>query len=241
MPSQTELLFDLGLADKIVGLTRFCIHPADLVSGKEKIGGTKNFNIDKIRALKPDLIIGNKEENYEEGITALSREFMVWMSDIVTMDDAYEMIASIGDMTGTQSTARAMISEIRTGFGTQPPVGKKHSGVTAAYFIWRKPYMVAASGTFINSMMETLGVQNVFAHLERYPEVSIEQVAAARPDIIFLSTEPYAFSEMHFGEFQEMCPSTLVMMADGELFSWYGSRMRLAVTYFSRLRSQIGL
>ena len=239
VPSQTELLFDMGLSDRIVGVTRFCIHPADQVSQKEKIGGTKNFKIDKIRDLRPDLIIGNKEENYEEGISVLRSEFPVWMSDIVTIDDAYEMIKAIGGITNTIEIANKIVSEIQTGFPKLQIVNRPQA--KAAYFIWRKPYMVAASGTFINSMMEVLGVKNIFAHMERYPEVTIEQIAAARPDIIFLSTEPYAFSEMHFDEFHEMCPSARVMMADGELFSWYGSRMRLAAAYFSLLRDEIGL
>ena len=239
MPSQTELLFDLGLDDRIAGLTRFCIHPAEKVALKEKIGGTKNFNIEKIKSLNPDLIIGNKEENYEEGVNELRKHFPVWMSDIVTINEAYDMIKAIGMLTNKEVNADDLLNEIRDGFTQLKNNAQSHRELSAAYFIWRKPYMIAASGTFIHNMMEALGVRNVFENMSRYPEMSTEQIAAARPDLIFLSTEPYAFSEMHFGEFQEMCPTAKVMMVDGELFSWYGSRMRLAIRYFEKVKEEI--
>ncbi|MFN8286390.1 MAG: helical backbone metal receptor [Chitinophagales bacterium] len=233
VPSQTELLFDLGLEERIVGVTRFCIHPADKVKGKVQIGGTKRFDIEKIKALQPDLIIGNKEENYEEGIAELQKDFPVWMSDIYTLQDAFGMMRELGRITGTESKAEEIIASIA--------FPKINSTKTAAYFIWRKPYMVAAGNSFINEMLSVFGVKNVFSDLQRYPEIDPEKLQALNPDFVFLSSEPYAFSEKHIDEFKHFCPNAEVVIVDGEMFSWYGSRLALAPAYFKKLQLQLGL
>jgi len=239
VPSQTELLFDLGLDDEIAGLTRFCIHPADKVSGKTRIGGTKDFNFERIKELKPDLIIGNKEENYQEGINELKKDFPVWMSDIYTLDDAYQMMNSVGEITNKQEEAQLLIKQIKTSFSTLPPVTRHLPPLTCAYFIWRKPYMVAASGTFLDHMLGVFGVRNAFADLSRYPAVTAEQIAKAKPDLIFLSSEPYSFTEKHIDEFKGISSASKIMIVDGELFSWYGSRLRYTADYFEDLRRVI--
>lgn len=234
VPSQTELLFDLGLDERIVGITRFCIHPLDKVKGKEKIGGTKQFDIEKIKHLKPDLIIGNKEENYEAGIVELQQHFPVWMSDIYNLADALNMMRALGRVTDTESEAAEIINRIN--FQSVPESGK-----TAAYFIWRKPYMVAANNTFINEMLRTFGVKNCFEDLERYPEIEPELLTERQPDFVFLSSEPYSFREIHLEEFKELSPTSKVVLVDGEMFSWYGSRLCLTPEYFMRLRKELNL
>ena len=239
VPSQTELLFDLGLDNEIVGLTRFCIHPSDKVRAKERIGGTKDFDIEKIIALKPDLIIGNKEENYEEGITELQKHFPVWMSDIATLDDAYRMMTEVGKLTNHQEEAEILVKEIQFGLEEIKSHKSKIINSTCAYFIWRKPYMVAARGTFIDHMLGVFGLRNAFADIDRYPEVTAAQIAASKPDLIFLSSEPYSFSERHIAEFQQICPDARIHIVDGEMFSWYGSRLRYVSAYLKQLRNAI--
>ena len=239
VPSQTELLFELGLANNIVGITRFCIHPAQLVVTKTKIGGTKNFNIEAIKALAPDLIIGNKEENFEAGITELKKNYPVWMSDVNTIEDAYNMMEAIGDITNKQPEVGAIIQSIKTSFSQLPSINYSSPIPTAAYFIWRKPYMVAASDTFIDSMLNMLGLKNTLAELSRYPELSAEHIATYKADYIFLSSEPYSFSEKHMEEFQALFPTAKVMVVDGEMFSWYGSRLQHSADYFAGLRRQM--
>ncbi|MFD1872990.1 ABC transporter substrate-binding protein [Hymenobacter bucti] len=234
VPSQTELLFDLGLRKQIVGVTKFCIYPEYARHKAQVIGGTKNFDFVKIKATQPDLVIGNKEENYAEGITELSKSYPVWMSNITDLGEALDMIRRIGQLTGTPHRANPLTAEIGNSFtalGTPAPL------IPAAYFIWRKPFMVAASGTFIDDMLRRAGFANVFAHLERYPEVTPERLAQAAPARIFLSSEPYPFKEKHVAELQEICPAAQVQLVDGELFSWYGSRLRLSAAYFQTLRA----
>ncbi len=237
VPSQTEFLFDVGLDNEIVGVTRFCIHPKDKVATKEKVGGTKQFNIEKIKALNPDLIIGNKEENYEEGITELSKYFPVWMSDITSIEDAYAMMDAIGSLTGKTAEAREIKQLVENGLKS----GADKPSLTAAYFIWRKPYMVAASGTFIDAMLGVFGVRNAFGHLDRYPKIAPSLISEVKPDFVFLSSEPYSFKETHFEEFQSFYPAAKVVLVDGEMFSWYGSRLKYAGKYFKQLRGQLSM
>ena len=238
VPSQTEFLFDIGLEDEIVGITRFCVHPAGKVQGKTKIGGTKKFDIEKIKSLNPDLIIGNKEENYKEGIEELSKHYPVWMSDIFTLTDAYAMMLELGRITDRQDNADKLVTTLKDGFcSLENSVIKWNGERSCAYFIWRKPYMVAAGNTFINHMLHIFGLKNVFADMERYPEVNPEMLKTLNPDYIFLSSEPYSFSEKHFEEFQSFAPNAKVILVDGEIFAWYGSRLRHAPAYYLELHN----
>ncbi|KAA9332354.1 ABC transporter substrate-binding protein [Hymenobacter busanensis] len=238
VPSQTELLFDLGLGERVVGVTKFCIHPAEAREKAAVVGGTKNFHFDKIAALKPDLIIGNKEENYQDGIEQLAAQYPVWMSDIFTLDDALDMMRRVGLITGTKANAEALAAEIAASFGQLAPPAEP---LSAAYFIWRQPYMVAATGTFIDDVMQRAGFRNAFAGRSRYPEIGADELAAAAPQVVLLSSEPYPFGAKHVAEFQAICPQAVVCVVDGELFSWYGSRLRHSAAYVAALRQQVAI
>ncbi len=231
VPSQTELLFDLGLAERIVGLTKFCVHPAAQAKTKAIIGGTKNFRFDVIDQLQPDLILGNKEENYREGIERLAEEYPVWMSDLYSLDDALAMIRTVGELTGTVKKATSMAKQIKTRFDGLVPGQRRQ----VAYLIWQNPLMVAASQTFIDDMLQRCSFVNVFGNLARYPEITDQQLQAAAPEWILLSSEPFPFAEKHLAYFRQLCPQSQVLLVDGEMFSWYGSRLLLAADYFHRL------
>ena len=229
VPSQTELLVDLGLRDKIVGVTKFCIHPKGLKKEKTVIGGTKNFHFDKIESLQPDLIIGNKEENYQEGIEKLAEKFPVWMSDIYTLEDAYRMIMCVGELTDTSIQAVQIVSQIKDGLEKE----FKLKG-SAVYLIWKDPLIAIGSNTFIDSMLEKAGFNNLI-NQSRYPEVDLEEIVKLNPEFLLLSSEPFPFKEKHILFFQEKLPKTIIKMADGEMFSWYGSRLLFAGKYFEGL------
>jgi ABC-type Fe3+-hydroxamate transport system substrate-binding protein len=231
VPSQTELLAYLGLNERVVGITKFCVHPASWRQSKTIIGGTKKFHLDIIHSLKPDLIIGNKEENYRAGIEELREKYPVWTSDIVTLDDALAMISSIGAITDTQIPARQCSKDIVDKFRSV----KKFHGQTVLYLIWRRPWMAAAQETFIHSMLTTLGLRNVLESEHRYPQVSSENIRLLAPAYIFLSSEPYPFGNDHIQEIREISPSSKILLVDGEMFSWYGSRLIHAPDYFNTL------
>ena len=231
VPSQTELLADLGLEHQVVGITKFCVHPSQWRRTKTIVGGTKDFQFDIIDALKPDLIIGNKEENYINGIARLKQRYPVWLSDIVTLHDAYSMITSLGAITDTVTQANLIAYDIEERMRTV----EKKSAQSVLYLIWRKPWMAAGSGTFIDSILNLLNLRNAMANIPRYPELSTEQIALLKPDLIFLSSEPYPFREKHIDELGQMNESTKVILVDGEMFSWYGSRLLKAAEYFNHL------
>ncbi len=237
VPSQTELLYDLGLNEEVVGQTLFCIHPSSHHQSKPRVGGTKQVKHDVIASLNPDLIIGNKEENAQQDIEQLMKTYPVWMSDIQNLNDALEMITQVGSLVGKTQEASQIRSVIEQGF---------HKLQTAStpkkvlYLIWRKPWMAAGHDTFINDMLSRLGLTNVaISQTSRYPELTNEQVAAENPEVILLSSEPYPFKEKHMAELQDLCPNAKIILVDGELFSWYGSRLQHSVTYFNNLLTQL--
>lgn len=238
VPSQTELLAYLGLGDEVVGITRFCIHPAHWHRTKQRVGGTKDFRVEQIAALRPDLVLANKEENTQEGIAQLATQHKVWVSDIHTFADALSMIHTIGDLTQRHGAAADLINRLETTLAQHLPVLPTQHRLRAAYLIWRSPYMAAANDTFIQAMMTDLvGLDNVFAHLSRYPVVTLPQLAAERPDLVLLSSEPYPFRERHIAELREVLGSTVrIELTDGEMWSWYGSRLLQAIPYLSMLR-----
>lgn len=231
VPSMTELLFDLGLEDQIVGVTRYCVHPERARKEKTSIGGPKTFDFEAIDDLQPDLILGNKEENYKEGIEQLQQKYPTWLCDIHNLNDALAMITSVGQLTNTEEKANAIVKEIQTKMAL---LGSEKT-LRVAYFIWRKPYRVAAGNTFINEMLKLCGMENVFADLDRYPEVTIEQLKVAEPDLLLLSSEPYPFKDKHSQELKELGIDADSKLVDGEMFCWTGSRLRIAADYFKTL------
>lgn len=223
VPSQTELLYDLGLNQEIVGITKFCIHPKQWFEKKDKVGGTKNIHLEKVRSLTPDLIIANKEENNLADIVALKKIAPVWVSDVRTIDQAYDLIFKFGALFGKEDAAAMLSQEISSVFNS---LNKPKAPKTVLYVIWRNPIMVAASDTFIDAMLASLGYVNAAKHLQRYPELSENEIVQLDPDLIFLSSEPYPFGEKHIVDFKRILPTSKILLVNGELFSWYGSRLR---------------
>ncbi|MGM0947231.1 MAG: ABC transporter substrate-binding protein [Bacteroidota bacterium] len=234
VPSQTELLIDLGLEDRLVGITKFCIHPKRLRSTKQVVGGTKNLRLEEIFNLQPDLIIGNKEENEQETIHSLAKDFPVWLSDISNREDALAMIAGLGQVTQTEKRADNLIQKIRLSFD-KPLFRKKGKAV---YLIWKGPIMAAGADTFISSMMDSAGFYNMIEQ-KRYPSLSEEDLIEYSPEFLLLSSEPFPFGPKELQHFQEILPQTKIVLVNGEYFSWYGSRMLDAMAYFKKLSKEL--
>ena len=234
VPSQTELLFDLGLEQQVVGITKFCVYPKNWRSQKALVGGTKKFRFETIENLVPDLIIGNKEENYKEGIERLRSQFPVWTSDISNLADALVMIRELGKLTNTEAKAEELIKKIRTNFDKIPKISPK----SVLYLIWQEPYMAVGKNTFIDDMLAYCSLENCILE-SRYPQLSVEQIQKLAPKFIFLSSEPYPFSEKQVAELQVFCPDSHIFLVDGEKFSWYGSRLLETAHYFEELIQKI--
>jgi ABC-type Fe3+-hydroxamate transport system substrate-binding protein len=233
VPSQTELLFDLGLGERVIGITKFCIHPNEWFRNKVRIGGTKNLNLSLIEELQPDLIIGNKEENSKSDIEFLEKKFPVWMSDIVSLEDSLDAIKKIGAITNSQTKSERICLNILSKSEKFISSNVKLSG-TFLYLIWYNPIMAAGKNTFIDSMCNYLGLNNCLT-LNRYPEIKLYELNNFHPTYVFLSSEPFPFKEKHVKEIQNYFPNSKILLVDGEFFSWYGSRLLQSFKYFSEL------
>jgi ABC-type Fe3+-hydroxamate transport system substrate-binding protein len=239
VPSLTEYLWALGLTEEVVGITKFCVHPKDWYENKTRVGGTKQLNISKIKQLEPELIIANKEENTKEAIEQLQKEFEVVLTDILDIEGALEALSTIGKAVDKEQQAQQLIAEIKVRFSQQKGLFK---GQTFLYFIWKDPYFLVGKDTYIHSFLSHFGLKNACA-LERYPSLEDwkNHVATAdkAPTYIFLSSEPFPFESKHIEQVQVLFPASQIILIDGEMCSWYGSRMLEAAAYMQQLAQMI--
>lgn len=236
VPSQTELLHYLGLEEQVIGITKFCVHPQQWFRTKSRVGGTKQVSIDTIHRLQPDLIIANKEENVKEQVEALAAHYPVWVSDVNNLEDACNMIGSIGKMVQRTEAAQKLIARIQDEFeDLRKSVGTTVAQIQTAYLIWKDPLMSAGGDTFIHDMLTRAGFKNIFANRTRYPSTNIEELKTSNCQLLLLSSEPYPFKQQHADELQQQLPGIKMVLVDGEMFSWYGSRLLQAPAYLKQL------
>lgn len=234
VPSITEALFDLGLTEnEVIGRTKFCIHPEEKVKNVAVIGGTKNINIEKIKALQPDIILANKEENIKEQVEALMDDFKVVVTNVETIEDNYYLLKNLGLLFNKEEKAQQFNLKTYEVLSQ----AKIDSPIKVAYLIWKNPYMTIGSDTFIHRILSEIGFENIFKNKTRYPVIKIEDLAEA--DIIMLSSEPFPFKEKHIEELREFYPNKKIMIVDGEAFSWYGTHIAKCENYFKELISEV--
>ena len=235
VPSITELLCHLHLADQITGVTKFCISPAHLRSQKVMIGGTKKLDRQKVISLQPDLIIANKEENTKADIETLAETLPVLLTDVNNLSDALEMIDSIGFLTNRIKESKQLIHNISSAFLKLQHSLAGQPKINVLYLIWQDPFMTVGGDTFISDMLSRAGFFNSFQADVRYPATSLAEIEIKDVDLILLSSEPFPFSQKHLLELQKAMPSQKFLLVDGEMFSWYGSRMLESPAYFEQL------
>jgi len=242
VPSITETLFALGAGARIAAITDYCIHPEAEVCTKTRIGGTKNFHVDRILGLKPDLVIANAEENRKHQVEKLEEAGLhVFVTFPRNIDGCMKMIADMGVLTGTESAARRILDSIAQA-RTEALVQASEPPLRVLCPIWKDPYMTVNHDTFVDSVIRNCGGQNIFADsAERYPQFMLEEAARRNPEVVLLPTEPYHFSESDVPEFEKMwstVPSIRdrrVHIVEGELLSWYGPRLARAFVVVSQL------
>ena len=240
VPSQTELLIDLGLEKVIVGVTKFCVHPNHIKKTKTTVGGTKNCNFVKIKSLNPTHILCNKEENTKEIVEECQKIASTHVSEIYTIKDSMKLIETYGILFFKKTEASQLIQKINYKLNSFNAFIKDKPALKVAYFIWRNPWMVAGNNTYINHILELNKFDNVYKNKERYPEIKIEKMMSERkPDLLLLSSEPYPFKEEHGLQLNKTINETKTFFVDGELFSWHGSRLLKAFDYFILLRNSL--
>jgi ABC-type Fe3+-hydroxamate transport system substrate-binding protein len=244
IPSTTETLCALGLADALVGITVYCREPADVVRTKTRVGGEKNPDLETIRALAPDLVVANIEENVRGHIDALRGwGIPVWVTYPRTVADAVRMIRELGTITGAEARATPLADELDGRLAQLAALVAGRPPVPVFYAIWREPWMTISQDTYIHDMLRVCGGLNVFAaHPERYPAVALEEIAARRPHVILLPDEPFRFREVHrrdFARFRDVpaVVSGRVHLVDGKPFSWHGPRIAEALRMIPPLLS----
>ncbi len=232
VPSLTELICDLGLSEQLVGRTRFCVHPADVMKETAIIGGTKNPDPEKIKQLQPDLVIANKEENRKEDVEAIRSFSDVMVTDVSTVDEALKAITDIGRKTNTTGKAESLREEIEA----MIPQRDDWEPLRVVYLIWEKPCMSVGGDTYIHDVLGRWGLVNLLGEQTRYPEITADEMRRLAPDFLLLSSEPYPFSDKHIRSYEKELPETVPVLVNGEYFSWYGSRMLKAFAYLNRWR-----
>jgi ABC-type Fe3+-hydroxamate transport system substrate-binding protein len=237
VPSITELLYHFGLEEETIAITKFCTHPSEWFKIKTKVGGTKKANIKLIKSLQPDLIICSKEENVKMQVDELAKDFPVLLTDVSNFEDALKMIIDVGILTNKENESVKLVKEIEEKFAKIKL--RSLDDISAAYLIWKEPYMTVGADTYISDMLLRAGIKNIFSNQMRYPTISVEDIQKANPDFVLLSSEPYPFKDRHVAELQSELPNSKVVLVDGEMFSWYGSRMLLAADYFLKFRHQL--
>jgi ABC-type Fe3+-hydroxamate transport system substrate-binding protein len=234
-PSLTELVFDLGLGQDLVGRTKFCVHPADRVGAVEKLGGTKNPKIDRIIELAPDVVLLNEEENRAEDADALAEAGIhCHVSFPRTVADTAMMVRDIGGELGARDAAEPIAVAIESTLRDVTSRARERAPVRYAYLIWRDPWMTVSGDTFVAAMLGAAGGVNVFGETaDRYPTVEPAAIAQAEPDVVLLSSEPFPFRDRHADELSEASgvPRDRFLLVDGELLSWHGSRTARGVAY----------
>jgi ABC-type Fe3+-hydroxamate transport system substrate-binding protein len=244
IPSITETLFALGCGDRMVGCTIFCTHPPDGVARLTRVGGEKDPKLDVIRALAPDLVVANVEENVRGDVEAMR----AWGIDVHviyprTVAAAIQMIRELGARTGTAAAAAALADELEARRAALAAARAGRPAVRVFCPIWRRPYMTVSADTYVHDVLACCGGENVFgAASSRYPEVTLEEVAAAGPEAILLPDEPYRFRAPHLADFAPFpaLRDRPVHFVDGKLLSWYGPRLGEALRVLPALLGAAG-
>ena len=238
VPSITELLCDLGLAPQLVGRTGFCIHPKALVAEIPNVGGTKDVNLDKIRALAPTHVVVNLDENTRPTYDALV-QFVphVIVTHPVTPHDNLALARLMGGIFGVQAAADAWCAAFEQALGAlrARPVGPPR---TVLYCIWQDPWMSISADTYIAAMLAELGWRVPYLGEDRYPRFAWSDRLVDGLDAVLLSTEPYRFTQAHVDALEKQI-GIPVLLVDGEMLSWYGSRALAGVEYLETLREML--
>ncbi|WBL26594.1 ABC transporter substrate-binding protein [Zunongwangia sp. HGR-M22] len=230
VPSQTELIIDLGLKESLQGITKFCVHPKELRKEKKIVGGTKTIHLDRIRALRPDIILCNKEENTKEMVATLEKIAPVHVSDVSSISQSLQLIVDYGELFNVEEEAESLVSKIENKLKNLSEKLQDKKWESCVYLIWKDPYMAAGSDTFINELLLLNKLKNKILQT-RYPEVSLAQLESYSPDLLLLSSEPYPFKDNHVEDLKNNGFNAINV--DGEYFSWYGSRLEKAIDYFN--------
>ncbi len=221
VPSLTETLFDLGAGADVVGITDFCIFPPGLTL--PRLGGTKNPRVEEIRALQPDVVYMNSEENLRRHADAIAEFARVDVSEPKSVEDVMALIARLGAMHGRGDRAAELIGEMSDALDRLKPV----LHFSFAVPIWKEPWMWCGGDTYVSRLVECAGGVNVLREKTRYPQMAPDEVLALKPDAVFLPDEPYLFTR----DDATAIDARTIGPFPGHLFTWHGTRTILGLRF----------
>lgn len=234
VPSLSEALFALGLGDRVVGVTDWCIHPADAVAGLPKLGGTKNPDVQRILDLSPDLVIANREENTRRDVERMQRAGLrVWVTDPRSVRGGVLLLRELAELGAEPERVSRVIDPIEAALRRAESRAAPRSRVFCP--IWKRPWMAVGSDTYADDLLRVCGAENVFADRpgRRYPIVEEAEIVAAAPEVVLLPDEPYAFGPTDVRELARLpipaAQAGRIHCVDGTLVSWYGPRIGRAI------------
>jgi ABC-type Fe3+-hydroxamate transport system substrate-binding protein len=243
VPSVTETVIALGAADRLAGVTNYCVYPADIVKDIPKVGGTKGFSFESIDAARPDLILANKEENRKHQIEKLRERYPVFVTYPRTVEQAIKMILDLGVLTGTEERASELAASCDHFLESMEPA-IAGPPLRTACMIWRDPWMAVGPDSYVSALLDRVGFVNVFTEADgRYPETTLDAVIERRPEVIILPSEPYEFGKAdqeeldRFLEGRGVAATTLRM--DGSLLTWFGSRTLKGLRFFYETKARL--
>jgi len=226
VPSLTETLFELGAGDSVVAITDFCIFPPALPL--PRVGGTKNPRVEEIRALAPDLVHVNLEENLRRHGEAIEAFAPVFVSEPKSVEDVIALVLQLGELHGRDERATDLAEAMRVQLARMP-----RAAFTFACPIWKSPWMWCGGDTYVSRLVEAAGGRNLLGDRSRYPQVELAEVLAMRPDVVFLPDEPYVFTESD----AQAIGTCVIGPFPGHLFTWHGSRTLLGLRFLEEALS----
>jgi len=243
VPSVTELVCELGLAGQLVGRTGFCIHPCEVVRRIRKVGGTKDVDLDKLRALRPTHVIVNIDENRKEDARALEKFVpeLIVTHPLSPLDNT-ALYRLIGGIFGREREAEALCGRFEDAYEAVRSATHAFPSERVLYLIWRNPWMTVSRDTYISRMLALVNWETVPAGgAERYPRIEPDGAALDEADVVLLSSEPFMFREKHLAETRTLpaLRRKKIALIDGEMTSWYGSRAIKGLAYLRRFRGEL--
>ncbi len=241
VPSLTESLFALGLGDRVVGVTDWCVHPAEALAALPRVGGTKDPDVDAIAMLRPGLVIANHEENTRRTVTRLEAAGIpVWVTYPRTVAEGAALLRELALLGERSAELESIVAPVEDAVARA--LGARRGEPVPVFCpIWKDPWMAVGADTYAHDMLGLCGGRNVFAGASkrRYPIVSEAEIVAARPEVILLPDEPYAFGAEHALALRALpvpaATNGRIHCFDGTLLSWYGPRILRAIGLFRSL------
>ncbi|MCX6118501.1 MAG: helical backbone metal receptor [Proteobacteria bacterium] len=236
VPSLTHLICEVGLRDYLVGCTNFCVDPPGLYRSVALIGGTKDPDLLQIQKLNPTHILANKEENNLQDIQFCSKIGRLFDYSPTSINEVPTMFDELAETLELPDLFDAMKNKLTSEIASLK--GRKNRGSKSfIYLVWKNPLMAAGPSTYISSILEAAGFKNIIDDSSsRYPKLSIQDIQNLKPEVVFLSSEPYPFRQRDKMDMIIHIPeSTSMEFIDGKLMSWFGARSANALSYVRTL------